>query len=178
MKKWFLLFVLTFFGIFPIYAQRYSAYTSYGWDEWHSFQYYWHYTYSDGWVYAVPRGGNIRDFYFRFKKSDLQLHELEKKEWKLVKDNEGWIVRTCTFEYYVTDDYPTINAALKERSWPCAKYYQSADRPIVLRSEKVKCHVYYSKKNLVSTLNFHFSNCSFALSTNWTYKDYNMTYTY
>ncbi len=165
--------------VFTVKAQTYSAYTDYAWDSWGANS--WNYVYSDGWVYAIPYGENPRDFYFRFNYGELGLHELDRKQWKTIKAEGGWLkYLTCTFEYYVTDEYPTIKNALAAHSWPCAKYYHSTSSgmPIVKRTTKVRVDAYYSDDDEVRTLNFWFVECGFALSVMWDYSGYRMTYHY
>lgn len=160
-------------------AQRYSAYTSYTWDSWSDN--HWKYAYSDGWVYAIPYGGNPRDFYFRFNYRELGLRELGKKEWKVIKANNGWSNDLqCSFEFYVTDEYPTIKNALSAHSWPCAKYYHnpSSGMPIVKRALKANVKVLYTDDDEVRTLNFWIDGCGFALSVGWDYTGSNMVYHY
>ena len=164
---------------FSSHAQRHSAYTSYSWDSWTLN--IWQYAYNDGWVYAIPYYGNPRDFYFRFHYSELGLHELEKHHWKSVKANGGWIDNLeCTFEYYVTDEYPTIKDALVAKSWPCAKFYHfpSSEMPIVKRTAKAKTKAYYSDDDEVRTLIFWIDGYGFAITVEWDYSGYKMRYTY
>lgn len=165
-------------------AQQYSAYTEYEWDQW---QYNdWGYLYKSGWVYAVKvtyygftrEFGDAKDFFFRFNYNDLNLHELSRKEWKKVKSNGGWIDTYCTFEYYITDQYPTLESALKAHSWPCAKYYLSANKPSVLKSTNAKVRVHMTDDDEVRTLNFWIDGVAFGITVHWDYSRYRMTYTY
>ena len=178
-------------------AQRYSAYTSYDWDQWQDNQ--WGYIYSSGWCYAVAGerysytdygflsetrkssirpAANAKDFYFRFKYSELGLHELSKKEWKAIKKDEGWLECTCTFEYYITDQYPSIASALKQHSWPCAKYYVKSNKPSKLVSTKARAKVYFTDDDEVRAINFWIDGLGFAITVHWDYSGYEMTYTY
>lgn len=160
-------------------AGSYSAYTSYTWDEWQA-NYTWKYEYSNGWAYAYPSlGGQPRDFYFRFKYKELGLHHLHGQEWKNVKANNKWFETSCTFEYYVTDEYPTLRASLEDHSWPCAKrFHYDKDRPIVLKSTKAKVSAKYDDDDEVRALNFWIDGVGFAITVHWDYSGYNMTYTY
>lgn len=173
---------------FDVFSQEFTANTDYDWDQWQPVN-KWGYIYSGGWVYAVKgyklpfqplkAVGNARDFYFRFKYSDLDLHELSRKEWKEVKKNGGLIRgRYCTFEYYVTDQYPSLESALSAHSWPCAKAYLDERKPAVLKSEKVLTSIQYTDDDEVRTLNFFFNGCSFAITVHWDYTNYKMTYSY
>lgn len=157
-------------------AQQYSAYTSYTWDRWQNNQ--WEYIYSSEWVYAVPRGSNAKDFYFRFKYSELGIHELSRKEWKAIKKDEGWQESTCTFEYYITDQYPSLSLALEQHSWPCAKYYVKSNKPSKLVSAKAKAKVYFTDDDEVRTINFWIDGFGFAITVHWDYSGYKMTYSY
>jgi hypothetical protein len=190
MKK----FVLVFFTLLIfslgscVFAQKYSAYTSYAWDTWKSNE--WAYLYKNGWVYAVKAEyswgnlkpvGNARDFYFRFKYSDLGLRELTRKEWKELNKGEVWKTAFCDFEYYITDKYPTIKSSLTAYSWPCAKAYNDPRKPAVLKRERVIVKVHYTDDDEVRDLNFWFgdsSDCSFGITVHWDYSKDNMTYSY
>lgn len=173
---------LSFFiaSVLSSYSQKYCAFTSYSWDSW--VRNHWDYAYKDGWVYAVPYfNGNPRDFYYRFNYSELGLHELDRHQWKLVKANDGWLKNLeCTFEYYVTDKFPTLKDALVAHSWPCAKYYHnsSSGMPIVKRTVKAKLNAYYKDRNDIMTLNFWIDGYGFAITVNWHYSGYNMKYIY
>ena len=159
------------------HAQQYTAYTSYTWDSWASNS--WKYAYSNGWVYAIPYGGNPKDFYFRFNYGELGLRELEKKEWKSLKVKNGWLDNLkCTFEYYVTDEYPTIKDALAAHSWPCAKYYHSTSSgmPIVKRTAIAEVKAYYTDDDEVRTLNFWIEGYGFGITVKWDYSGSRMTY--
>lgn len=160
------------------FAQSYSTFTSYTWDNWHNIS--WRYYYSnDGWVYAYPSYEEPRNFYFRYKYNELGLGELNRKEWKSAKQNSGWVDRNCTFEYYITDECQTMRSCLEKYSYPCAKVKAAQGRPSVLKSEYVKTHVYYTDDDEVRTLNFHFSDGSgFAITVHWDYSGNKMTYTY
>ena len=159
-------------------AQSYSKFTSYTWDNWCSCN--WKYYYStDGWVYAYPFYDEPRNFYFRYKYSDLGLCELSRQTWKTVKQNNGWVDKYCTFEYYITDECQTMKSCLEKYGYPCAKYYVASGKPSVLRSEYVTTKVHYAKDNRVKTLNFLFSDGSgLALGVEWKYSGNNMTYSY
>ena len=179
------LFVMLFFAIMmlcvcpvSINAQSYSAFTSYTWDNWSSS--HWKYYYSnDGWVYAYPLLGNPRDFYFRYRYSDLGLGELSRQEWKAAKLNSGWVDRNCTFEYYITDECQTMKSCLEKYSFPCAKDKVAYGKPSVLKSEYVATRVNYTDDDEVRTLNFRFSDGSgFAISVHWDYSGNKMTYAY
>ena len=152
------------------FAQSYSAFTSYTWDNWQDVLWKYEYT-NDGWVYAYPSYGNPKDFYFRYKYNELGLRELSRQEWKAIKQNQGWTDRYCTFEYYITDECQTMKRCLEKYSYPCAKArLYSHDKPSVLRSESVRTSVYYKSNNKVRTLNFHFSDGSgFAITVYWDY---------
>ncbi|MCR5361877.1 MAG: hypothetical protein K6E73_07690 [Bacteroidales bacterium] len=172
-----LLFSLTSY----VLAQQFSANTSYTWDLWQTNQ--WAYVYSNGWCYAVEGKpghptGNARDFYFRFNYNELLLREFTKKEWKEIKKNDGWIQKSCTFEYYITDKYPTLKSALTAHSWPCAKAYLDSRKPAVLKTERVITKVYYTDDDEVRTLNFWIDGCGFAITVHWDYMDYDMRYGY
>ena len=176
--------ILVFFAVIAILttvkAQQYSAFTNYTWDSWSDIS--WKYAYSnDGWVYAIPYGGNPRDFYFRFNFRELALHELDRPQWKAVKANNGWLENlTCTFEYYITDEYQTFKDALAAHSWPCAKYYHSTSSgmPIVKRTAKALTKAFYTDDDEVRTLNFWIDGCGFAITVAWDYTGYRMTYHY
>ncbi len=179
MMKRFVLTIITCFALTNLYSQRYSAYTSYTWDSWANNS--WKYVYSDGWVYAIPYSGNPRDFYFRFHYRELGLHELNKSQWKTTKANKGWLENmSCTFEYFVTDEYPTIKDALVAHSWPCAKYYHSSSSgmPIVKRTTTAQVKALYTDDDEVRTLNFWIEGYGFGISVQWDYSGYNMTYYY
>lgn len=161
-------------------AGLYSAYTGYTWDNWQA-NYLWKYAYSnDGWVYAYPSlGGQPRDFYFRFYYKELGLHHLQGQEWKNVKANNKFYETSCTFEYYITDEHPTLRASLEKLSWPCAKWYHfDKNMPIVLKSAKAKVHAQYDDDDEVRVLNFWIDGVGFAITVHWDYSGYNMTYTY
>lgn len=179
MKKFIVFAVLATIGVI-VKAQSYSAATSYTWDNWSRNS--WNYAYSGGWVYAIPLyGGNPRDFYFRFNYGELGLHELDRKQWKELKAKGGWLENlTCTFEYYATDEYPTLKDALVAHSWPCAKYYHSTSSgmPIVKRTAKAQVKAFYTDDDEVRTLNFWIDGCGFGLTVGWDYTGYRMTYHY
>lgn len=189
-RSLFIIIALLGICIGRVEAQQYHAHTGYTWDNWHDNQ--WAYQYDGGWVYAYPKYGNPNDFYFRFKKSDLGIHELNRKEWKALKsksNSEGWSITTqfaelkrCQFEYYITDRFPTIEDALKNDSWPSAKYYHkmydAGKKPIVLKSESVQVLVYYSDDDEVRQLCFQIHGYAFSITVHWDYSGYNMTYTY
>ncbi len=171
--------IIACFTLTNSFAQEYSAYTSYAWDSWSGN--YWVYAYSYGWVYAIPRGANPKDFYFRFNYGELGLRELEKKEWKAVKAKNGWLENLkCTFEYYVTDEYPTLKDALVAHSWPCAKYYHKASSgmPIVKRTAVASVKAYYTDDDEVRSLNFWIDGYGFGLTVKWDYTGSRMTYYY
>ena len=159
-------------------AQSYSIFTSYTWDNWHNCN--WKYYYSnDGWVYAYPSYAEPRNFYFRFKYSDLGLGELSRQVWKSVKQNNGWLEKYCTFEYYITDECQTMKSCLEKYSYPCAKAQAQSGKPSVLKSDNVKTNVNYTDDDEVRTLNFYFSDGSgFAIDVHWDYSGNKMTYTY
>ena len=180
-----------------IFAQQFSASTSYGWDQWQTNQ--WGYIYQDGWCYAVAGESyeylhygflsesyrrsirpvaNARDFYFRFEYRDLNLHELTKKEWREIKKSGGWIEKYCEFEYYISDQYPTLKSALSAYSWPCAKKYVDPRKPVVLKKEKVRTKIYLTDDDEVRALNSFFDECSFAIAVHGDYSGYTMTYSY
>lgn len=148
-------------------AQSYSAYTSYAWDEWNKTC--WTPIYSNGWYYAAPMGGNARDFYFRFQIRDSwKLRELTKKEWKeFEKKDNGWKTEKCTFEYYISDDFPTLEKALKTHSWPCAKYYVASRKPTVLKSAEATVKIKFDSRDEVTCLNFWIDGYGFALTVYW-----------
>lgn len=178
MKRIFILAALITTAII-LKAQTYTAYVDYAWDSWSNNT--WKYAYDGDWVYAIPFQGNPRDFYFRFKYSDLNLHELDKKQWKDIKSKNGWLHDLgCTFEYYVTDIYPTIKDALVAHSWPCAKYYHSTSSgmPIVKRTTWAKVNVNYTDDDEVRTLNFWIDGYGFGITVYWDFSKYKMTYYY
>ncbi len=161
----------------PSTVPEYSAYTNYAWDSWSSNT--WEYVYDGCWVYAIPYGGNPKDFYFRFCICDLGLRELNSKEWKAIKSKSGCLENLgCAFEYYVTDKYPTLKDALAAHSWPCAKYYHptSSEMPIVLKTTWAKVNAFYTDDDEVRTLNFWLDGCGFALSVAWDFSGKRMTY--
>lgn len=173
--------------LFPVYicpmktfAQEYSSFTSYEWDNWRSCEWEWRYYYSkNGWVYAYPKYQEPRNFYFRFKYSDLGLKEFSRQEWKTVKQNGGWVQKGCTFEYYITDEFQTMKSCLEKYSYPCAKEHVKEGRPSVLKREWVTTKVHYQAKDEVSTLNFWFADGSaFGLTVWWEYSGNNMKYRY
>jgi hypothetical protein len=179
--------VISFFVLQTISAQQYSAYINYSWDQWRTTQ--WGYIYNDGWCYAVEGEqilfwepvrpiGNARNFYFRFKYRDLELHELTRKEWRPIKKAGGWIEKYCEFEYYITDQYPTLKKALEAHSWPCAKYYVDSRKPYILKRERVRAKIHFTDDDEVRTINFFFDGCGFAITVHWDYSGYNMTYRY
>lgn len=197
--------VLSFFIISlftSLSSQSFSAMTEYGWDQWKTVQ--WAYIYSGGWCYAVPGKlvteqrakiwpmpvsynvtipkptGNARDFYFRFKYGDFNLHELTKKEWKKMrsKKDEGWYETTCQFEYYISDAYQTLQSALKAHSWPCAKYYIAPNKPLVLKTTTAKAKVHFTDDDEVRTINFWIDGLGFAISVEWDFSGYTMTPAY
>ncbi len=178
--KRFIVTIISCFVLLCSFAQKFSAFTKYAWDTWSLNQ--WEYVYSNGWVYAVPiYGGNPRDFYFRFNYGELWLRELDRKEWKAVKANKGWLDNLkCTFEYYVTDKYPTIKDALVAYSWPCAKYFHSSSSgmPIVKRTTNATVTAFYTDDDEVRTLVFWFDGCGFGITVMWNYSGYNMRYSY
>ena len=177
-----LLFPLT--GSLQIHSQWYqtptpetSSYTGYAWDNWVVRDC--KYAYSNGWVYVYPEFKNPKDFYFRFKREELGIHELSRSEWDRVNQDGGWITEYCTFEYYITDKYQTMKSCLEVCGFPCAKAVVGPGKPFVLQSEKVKTRIWYSKKNKVRTLNFFFSDGSgFGITVHWNYSGYNMKYLY
>ncbi|MCR5069997.1 MAG: hypothetical protein K6A78_09450 [Prevotella sp.] len=189
MKRYIINFLLLFCCNESMLSQSFSAYTTYAWDEWRRFGYfdytgrfcplYWKFYYSGEWVYAYS--DQPRDFHFRFNYNDLGLKELSRQEWKKVKNNQKWYETSCRFEYYITDDYPTIKKQLSKASWPCARYYynESEGRPIVSKSEYVTVKVQFTDDDEVRALNFFFADdCAFAITVNWDYSGNNMTYKY
>lgn len=179
--------LLFFFFSVSSFAQQYSAFTSYAWDNWEKNQ--WAYVYSGGWCYAVPGEsdyyskrikptGNAKDFYWRFNIQDLGLHEQSRKEWKSLKKQGGWLETICTIEYYISDEYQTLESQLKSHSWPCAKYYVKSNKPTKLVSTKAKARVHFTDDDEVRTINFLIDGLGFAISVHWDYSGYRMTYTY
>lgn len=196
--QYFICFILfLFFQVSTVLSQSFSAYTSVSWDQWQTNK--WGYIYANGWCYAVAGEGysythygfmsqeqrssirpvgNAKDFYFRFRYQDMGLHEFSRKEWKKIKANDGWFETTCTFEYYITDQYPTLKSALAAHSWPCAKYYVAPNKPYILKSEKVKVKIHLTDDDEVRAINFFFDDCSFAISVHWDFEDWTLTYSY
>lgn len=201
MKKFLFILVIISSLFTHVDAQQFTARTSVDWDQWQENK--WGYIYSGDWIYAVKGErtythvehhsflsstlstvwyqkpvGNARDFYYRFNYRELGLHKLSRKEWKQVKKNGGWLETSCTFEYYITDQYQTLRSALDAHSWPCAKYYCAPGKPAVLKSEKVSVRVHMTDDDEVRTLNFFFSDGGFALTVYWNYSGNKMTYLY
>lgn len=182
-----LLTLLIFCGSVSSFAQSFSAYTSYAWDNWQDNE--WAYIYSGGWCYAVPGeldiwsgkrkpSGNARDFYWRFNIYDLGLHEQSREEWKQLKKDDGWFETSCSFEYYITDQYQTIGSQLKAYSWPCAKYYLSTGKPAVKKTTRAKAKIHFTDDDEVRTINFWIDGDGFAITVHWDYSGNNMTYSY
>lgn len=123
---------------------------------------------SNGWVYVFAK--EPYDFYYRFKPTELGLKKLSYKEWSTLKKEGGWITGYCTFEYFITDEHPTMKSCLKKYGYPCAKQKLDSykQRPSVRKSEFVETRVRYSSASKISCVNFFFDDGSaYAISVDW-----------
>lgn len=133
----------------------------------------WHYTYRlwgvhNGWVYYYK--DEPYDFYYRFKPTELGLKKLSNKEWKALKKEGGIVDGYCTFEYFITDEHPTMKSCLEKFGYPCAKQKLDSykQRPSVRKSEYVKTSVLYSSASTISCVSFLFDDGSaYAITVNW-----------
>lgn len=146
---------------------RDSYYTSYTWSRWHYHDAYMHA--SGNWVYVFKNEPN--NFLFRFNISELVISKLTYKEWMTLKSQGGSIDAKCKFEYYITDECPTMKSCLEKYGYPCAKekLYTWEKRPSVLQSEYVSTSIHYISRDKINTLNFFFADGSaYAIAVDWT----------
>lgn len=167
MKKLSLLILLLVITL-KAHCLSYSVFVNGYWGEWKSFGYNINFYGNYGGFCLYEKNHHPSQFFFRFSIDNYQ--SPTKDQLKRARKSNTWFEYTGTVEYFVNDEYPTIE---KQYLKPCfimpyKPYSYSADGPRVKRTTRAKIKIAPYKDHPV-VYNIWFDNVGFGINLETSY---------